>query len=122
MTEDTLGDLARRYYRTFQGADRAGMEALLAPEFTFTSPFDDHIDRDAYFVRCWPGAGRFGFRDDMQVFAHGDERVVLYSTDGKMGGTFRNAERFRFVGGRIASIEVFFGFLPKEILKEPAAS
>jgi ketosteroid isomerase-like protein len=121
MSDDPLAALARRYYAAFQEVDRETMEALLAPHFTFTSPFDDRIDREHYFTRCWPSAGSFDFRDDMEIFAKGDERVVLYSTDGKTGGTFRNAELFHFESGQIVSIEVFFGFIPKAILKDPPA-
>lgn len=117
MTEANIAALARRYFNAFQNADRAGMEALLAPEFTFTSPFDAAISRAAYFERCWPFAGSFRFRADMQIFESGSECVVVYATEGKPGGTFRNAELLRFEGGRLVSIDVFFGFLPKEILK-----
>ncbi|HWK90115.1 MAG TPA: nuclear transport factor 2 family protein [Longimicrobium sp.] len=88
------------------------MEALLAPEFTFTSPFDDHIGREAYFGHCWPHAGSFRFRLPMKIFAEGNEAFVMYETEGKPGGTFRNTELFCCEGGRIASIEVFFGFVP----------
>lgn len=88
------------------------MEALLADDFAFTSPWDDHIGRAAYFARCWPHAGSFRFREPMKVFADGDEAVVLYETEGKPGGTFRNAELLRVDGGRIRSIDVFFGFIP----------
>ena len=27
--------------------------AMLAEDFTFSSPQDNHIDRTAYFERCW---------------------------------------------------------------------
>ena len=119
MTEPSIEVLARRYFGAFQAADLATMEALLASDFTFTSPFDDHIDRSAYFARCWPHAGSFGFRD-IRVYDGGEECVVVYATEQKTGGIFRNAERFRFADGRILSIEVFFGFLPKGLLADPA--
>lgn len=112
MADSTLPELARAYYRVFQSADRDGMEALLAPGFTFTSPWDDHIGRDRYFSHCFVHAGEFRFGADMQVFAQGDDVVVIYGTEGKQGGTFRNAELLRFENGQIASIEVFFGFIP----------
>lgn len=48
-----LTELARGYYRAFETGDRAFVENNLAPGFTFTSPFDDHIGREAYFRRCW---------------------------------------------------------------------
>ena len=83
MAEGRLPDLVRRYFHAFQDADRAEMESLLGDGFTFTSPWDDHIGRAAWFERCWPFAG-----------------------------TFRNTELFRFDGDRIRSIDVFFGFVP----------
>ena len=49
-----LMELARGYYRAFENYDRAFIENNLAQGFTFTSPFDDHIGREAYFRRCWP--------------------------------------------------------------------
>lgn len=108
---------ARRYFGAFQTADHAAMEALLSPGFTFTSPFDDAIDRAAWFERCWPFAGSFRFRDDMRIHTADGEAVVLYETEGKPGGTFRNAERLRFDDdGRIRSIDVYFGFLPPAMI------
>lgn len=114
-------ELAQRYFAASQGADRAVMEALLADDFTFTSPWDDHIDRDAYFARCFPHAGTFRFKLPMKIFAQGDEAFVLYETEGKPGGTFRNTELFRVGGGRIRSIEVFFGFIPGARDAQPQA-
>jgi ketosteroid isomerase-like protein len=113
MPDHSISELARRYYRVYQAADREAVEALLAPGFTFTSPWDDHIDRATYFSHCFVHAGEFRFRlDDMKVFVQGDEAVVVYETEGKQGGTFHNAELLRFEGGQIASIDVFFGFIP----------
>jgi ketosteroid isomerase-like protein len=112
MNDNSTTGLVRRYFAAFQGADREKMEALLAADFTFTSPWDDHIDRATYFSRCWPHAGSFQFRDDMKVFAQGDEAFVRYETIAKPGGTFRNAEFFTIEAGRIRSIDVYFGFVP----------
>jgi ketosteroid isomerase-like protein len=112
MSERPIAELAQRYYEAYQVADRETIEALLAEDFTFTSPWDDHIDRATYFSHCFPHAGEFRFRFPMKVFAHGDEAVVVYETEGKQGGTFHNAELFRFADGRIRSIDVFFGFIP----------
>jgi ketosteroid isomerase-like protein len=109
---ETHSEVARRYFAAVQGADRGEMEALLADDFTFTSPWDDHIDRAAYFERCFSHAGEFRFRQPMKMFVEGDEVVVIYETEGKPGGTFHNAECFRIEGGRIRSLDVFFGFIP----------
>lgn len=121
MPAQPVPELARRYFRIFQAADREAMEALLAPGFTFTSPWDDHIDRATYFSRCFVHAGEFRFGEEMQVFAKGDEAVVVYETEGKPGGTFHNAELLRFQGGQLASIDVFFGFIPGARAAENAA-
>ena len=112
MAEGRIPGLVRRYFHAFQDADREAMEALLDDGFTFTSPWDDHIDRAAWFARCWPFAGTFRFREPMKTMVEGDECFVLYETEGKPGGTFRNTELFRFEGDRIRSIDVFFGFVP----------
>lgn len=112
MHDGGIAEIARRYYEVYQAVDREGMEALLADDFTFTSPWDDHIDRATYFSHCWPHAGEFRFRLPMKVFVQGDEAVVVYETEGKQGGTFHNAELLRFTGARIRSIDVFFGFIP----------
>ena len=112
MPDDRLADLARRYYHSYQNADREAVESLLADDFTFTSPWDDAIDRATYFSHCFPHAGSFRFREPLKVVVEGDEAFVRYETEGKPGGTFRNTELLRFDGDRIRSIEVFFGFIP----------
>jgi ketosteroid isomerase-like protein len=112
MNDTSTAALVRRYFSAYQAADREQLEALLADDFTFTSPWDDHISRATYFSHCFPHAGSFRFREPMTIFAQGDEAFVRYETEGKPGGTFRNAEFFRTDAGRIRSIEVFFGFIP----------
>ncbi|MDB5076044.1 MAG: nuclear transport factor 2 family protein [Chloroflexi bacterium] len=88
------------------------MEDLLGPDFTFTSPYDDHIDRTSYFDRCWPNNDMFRAVHVEKVFDDGDEAFVRYRAELKTGVNFRNTEFFRFEGGRIREIEVYFGSLP----------
>lgn len=109
MGNSQIADLVRQCVDSYDHADRARMESLLDDAFTFTSPYDDHIDRAAYFERCWPGAGTFASRHLRKVLVNGDECVVLYDAKGKDGTLFRNVEIFRRRGDRILSIEVFFG-------------
>ena len=105
--------LARRCFDSYRTADRAAIEALLHPDFTFTSPYDDHIDRAAYFERCWPQAGNFEFQDLEAVVPNGSGGCfVLYNGKAKNGRAFRNMEQLRFRDGRIVSAEVFFGREP----------
>lgn len=110
MSRD-LAELARSYFNAFERADRAAMDAALAADFTFTSPYDDHISRDQWFERCWPYAGSLRFREPIKVVAEGNEAFVRYEAEGA-GTTFANTELLRFEGDRLVSAEVFFGGLP----------
>jgi hypothetical protein len=99
----------RRHFDAYHAADREAVEALLDPDFTFTSPYDDHIDRAAYFARCWPGAGTFVLHDLKLVAATCEGCFILYEGQAQNGEMIRNSEFIRFAGERILSIEVFFG-------------
>ena len=71
-------ELVRRCYRAFNMRDRAEIERLLAPGFTFTSPLDDAIDRAEFFVRCWPNADRIHEHVIERIFVEGDAAYVTY--------------------------------------------
>ncbi len=113
--------LIRRYLETYKTADRGTIEGLLSPEFTFTSPTDERIDRSAYFERCWSLAGSFERHELTLILAEGEDAIVHYEGRSKDGTTFRNIERFQFVGDQIRSIEVFFG-LPQGALPEETSA
>jgi ketosteroid isomerase-like protein len=103
-------ELARELYLAFAKGDRDRVDAMLAAEFSFSSPLDVGLNRAGYFERCWPGAGagqRFEF---IRVIEAGDEVIVSYeltSRDGKRG---RNTEVLTFDGDAIKSAEVYFGW------------
>ncbi|MEZ0368373.1 MAG: DUF4440 domain-containing protein, partial [Candidatus Sericytochromatia bacterium] len=80
-----------------------------AEHFTFTSPYDDAIDRAAYFDRCWPNAGLLKEQSIERILVEGDAAYVTYLAGTHEGTTFRNTELFTFAGDKIASVEVFFG-------------
>jgi hypothetical protein len=101
--------LARRCFEAFFAADRAAMEALLHDDFTFTSPYDAHIDRAAYFNRCWPGAGSFTAFEIKSVIADGADGCIVLYEGASAKAKFRNIEHMRCHNGRIVSTEVFFG-------------
>jgi SnoaL-like domain len=112
MLADRMKDLIRRSFGCYRTGDRAEMERLLHPDFTFTSPYDDHIGRAAYFERCWPAAGSFDYHDLKEMLPAQDSCFVLYDGRSKPGVYFRNVEVFKFVGEQIRSVEVFFGLPP----------
>ena len=49
-------DLIRAMFAAYRANDRGRVEEALADDFTFTTPFDDGIDKATYFARCWKTA------------------------------------------------------------------
>lgn len=112
MATARITDLVRRVFHAYQTADRSEIEPLLADDFTFTSPYDDHIDRAAYFERCWPNAGTFERFEIEELTVDGGACYAVYTGARRGGGSFHNTERFEIDGGRIRAVEVFFGLPP----------
>jgi ketosteroid isomerase-like protein len=52
MQTNSRTDMVRNVFEAYRTKDRGLIEGLLAENFTFTSPYDDAIDRDEYFRRC----------------------------------------------------------------------
>jgi ketosteroid isomerase-like protein len=106
----TPEETVRAIFDAYRRQDLAAAEALLADELVFTSPQDDHIDRQAYLERCFPTAERFTRQELIHVAAADDRDVfLLYEYDLETGGTYRNAELITVADGRILEIQVFFG-------------
>ena len=106
----TPEEIVRANFDAYLRQDRPACEALLGDELVFTSPQDDHIDRDAFLERCFPTADRFSRQELIHVVSADDRTVMaLYEYDLKTGGTYRNTEVFTVVNGRIVEIQVFFG-------------
>jgi ketosteroid isomerase-like protein len=108
--------VVRRMIAAYHAADRETAEALLAADFTFTSPHDDAIDRQTYFARCWPGAGTFRSFTITELIARGDACFVRYDGEGPSGSRFHNTEHFRCRRGQITAIDVFFGRPPSPLV------
>lgn len=102
-------DTARRLFAAYHGEDRATAERILSENFTFTSPYDDHIDRQDYFRRCWPTSRLFKRHDLERVVEAGNEVIVTYLCQTQDGKSFRNTEIMRFEGARISEVAVYFG-------------
>ena len=99
----------RRYFDAFITRRRDDFEAMLAEGFTFTSPYDDAIDRATFFERCWPNGDRFTAFQVERVVARGDDAYITYSCTVQDGSSFRNTEHHVLRGGRLARVEVYFG-------------
>jgi ketosteroid isomerase-like protein len=109
MQTNSRTDMVHNVFEAYRTKDRGLIEGLLAENFTFTSPYDDAIDRDEYFRRCWPNADRIREHVLERIVDSGEEVFVQYLCRTVDGKEFRNVEIFGFEGGRIASVEVYFG-------------
>ena len=68
-------DVVRAVFDAYLQQNRAAMDRLLAAEFVFTSPQDDHIDKAAFFERCFPTAGRLTSQEIVHVVPADDDGV-----------------------------------------------
>src|SRR6185295_3660731 len=94
----------------YETKDRQAIESILADDFTFTSPNnDDHIDRAAYFEKCWAGADLIRGYQILNLFEQGNEAFIRYICELKDGKRFQNTEYFRIEGDKIREVEVYFG-------------
>ena len=104
------GDTVRAFFASYLAQDRATAERLVADEFVFTSPQDDHIDRAAFFERCFPTADRFTEHELLAVVpTDGHDVFVLYEYELDGGRRHRNAEVITVRDGQVTESQVFFG-------------
>jgi ketosteroid isomerase-like protein len=106
----TNTEVVRAAFDAYRAQDRAAAEALIAEDYTFTSPQDDHLDRAAFLERCFPTADRFRTQVVLDLVPAGGDGVFLrYEYELADGQRFRNTEYSRVEGGRLTGTEVFFG-------------
>jgi ketosteroid isomerase-like protein len=101
----------RKYYAGWEKKDWGVVDALLADDFTFTSPApDDHISKSVYKTRCWDTqSSLIEAFDFVRVFGHGDEAFVEYVCRTKNGTSFRNVEYHRLRNRKVEAIQCYFG-------------
>ena len=54
MTADHMRRAIRTAFEAYENDDRDALEKVIAEDFSFTSPYDNAIGREEYFLRCWP--------------------------------------------------------------------
>ncbi|MFE5892128.1 nuclear transport factor 2 family protein [Streptomyces sp. NPDC056468] len=106
----TPTDIVRAAFRHYLAQDREAALPLYADDFTFTSPHDDHIDKAAFFERCFPTADRFEEQQLLHVTpADGELVFAYYEYELTAGGRYRNVEAISVRDGLIREVLVFFG-------------
>ncbi|OQR64549.1 hypothetical protein B6E66_08055 [Streptomyces maremycinicus] len=97
-------------FRHYRSQNRAAAFPLYADGFSFTSPQDDHIDRTAFFERCFPTADRMKEQRLLHVVPVDGELVfVQYEYVLATGDRHRNVEAITVRDGLIQEVQVFFG-------------
>lgn len=91
--------------------DWAPFAAILADDFTFSSPNgDDHISKARFKERCWaPNVSLTQGFDLELMMARGDRAMVQYLGHTTTGKSFRNVEVHSLRAGQITSTVCFFG-------------
>ena len=113
MMRDAVTDdkeaIVRAQFEAFRDRRRQDSEALLAADFTFTSPYDDAISRDAFFERCWPNGDRFEDLRIERIATDENGAYITYLVTTDSGEQFRNSEYLTVSDGQIRAVEVYFG-------------
>ena len=108
----TIHDKVHAVFGAYRTRNADAFLALLHQDFSFTSPYDDAIDRDAFMERCWPGIHSLTALELKHVSTDSESAFVLYELGTTAGETYRNVERFTFRDGQLYRVEVFFGDPP----------
>ncbi|WP_043268118.1 nuclear transport factor 2 family protein [Streptomyces sp. CT34] len=110
MTHRSNVETVRAGFAAYLSQDRAAMERLLADEFVFTSPQDDHIGKAAFLEVCFPTAYRVRSQELLDTVALDDEQVfVRYEYELTTGERHRNVEVLTVRDGRLTETQVYFG-------------
>lgn len=104
-------DVVRTLVQSYLAQDRATADRLIADDFVFTSPQDDHIDRATFFERCFPATTQLGSHQLLQVVpTEGEDVFILYEYASlQTGDRYRNTEVHTVRSGQVVEIQVFFG-------------
>lgn len=112
--KSTLGSKSqaavRNYYAAWDKKDWPLLDSLLADDFTFSSPRDDHITKGEYKAGCWDTQIAYVDRFDLtQVIGTDSEAFVMYTCHTANGKTFHNVEFFQLREDKVKAVECYFG-------------
>jgi ketosteroid isomerase-like protein len=103
-------EVVRAAFEAYLAQDQAAARRLIADDFMFTSPQDDHIGKPEYLERCFPTVDRLRSQEIVRlVEAGGDDVFLMYEYELETGGRYRNVEYITVRDGQLAETQVFFG-------------
>jgi len=80
----------------------------LAEDFTFTSPYDDQLNKKDFKEKCWNTIKEIGTFEIVTIVESETEAFVRYKN--KINGEkVQNTEQFIFEGDKLKEVVVFFG-------------
>ena len=114
-THEQITAAVHACFKSCVDKDRPAIEALISEDFHFTSPLDNRINRQTYFERCWPNSANMATVDFKHIAVKDEKAFVTYECCLNDGKRFRNTELFTVREGKVADVEVYFGWsLPHE--------
>jgi hypothetical protein len=103
-------ETVRKYYAAWETKDWHPVDILLADDFTFSSPLDDHIGKGDFKTGCWDTQIAYIDRFDLkQLIGTDHEAFVMYVCHTTNGKTFRNVEYFQIREDKVKAVECYFG-------------
>jgi hypothetical protein len=103
-------EAVRKYYAAWETKVWHPVDILLADDFTFSSPLDDHISKSDFKAGCWDTQIAYIDRFDLkQVIGTDYEAFVMYVCHTTNGKTFRNVEYFQLREDKVKAVECYFG-------------
>ena len=103
-------ETVRKYYGAWETKDWHALDIMLADDFTFSSPLDDHISKSDFKAGCWSTQIAYIDRFDLkQVIGTDNEAFVMYVCHTTNGKTFRNVEYFQLRDDKVKAVECYFG-------------
>jgi ketosteroid isomerase-like protein len=103
-------EAVRRYYAAWETKTWHQVDIMLADDFTFSSPLDDHISKSDFKAGCWDTQIAYIDRFDLkQVIGTDNQAFVMYVCHTTNGKTLQNVEYFQFRDGKVKSVECYFG-------------
>lgn len=96
----------QKYFSAYEAGDRQTVDALLAEDFSFSSPLNHRVSRDSYFSHCWPMNPHITLHIE-RIFEKGNEAFVTYECERTDGTRFRNTAFFILRGPSIRHIHIY---------------
>jgi len=97
-----------KIFKAWETRDWDFVASGLAEDFTFTSPYDDHINKKEFKEKCWDTIKEIG-EFEIVTIVEGDSEAFVRCRNTLNGEKVQNAEQFIFESDKLKEVVVFFG-------------